>query len=299
MTTNPLTQSTQAETVKETGFANEIDYAEIKSVGEAHLADETASEGPDEQVSEESSAVPTEAPFVENEGMADLLSRDGLQEAASSGIADAGTTNAPFTESADAAGVDSVSESSEDSLPIPILFQLKSLMQNLARDFETKLKYDSTKQGLIDKLYEDNQQYKDGILRKFQSTMILSVIEQIDMATKQIAFFSQVEFSETNFRKILDSYRDISSSLQDMLLEKFDVEYYHSLEGEKFDPKRQRALKTAPTGNSDLKKLVKQSLRPGYQTSEGQVLRPELVEVYVYDETLADATEKVFDQSPD
>ena len=169
-----------------------------------------------------------------------------------------------------------------------ILAELKFLMTTLTKDFETKLKYDSAKQKQIDTLYHENQQYRDGIIRRFQTAMILAVIEQIDEASRQIAYFENAGFSEVNFQKILKSYRDIALSFQDMLLEKFNVENYRCQAGDQFDPKRQRSLKTVATDNPDLNKLVKQSLRFGYQSDEGQVLRPELVEVWVYDKSLAD-----------
>ncbi|MGL6196672.1 MAG: hypothetical protein ACRC2T_17810 [Thermoguttaceae bacterium] len=169
--------------------------------------------------------------------------------------------------------------------PEPILSELRTLMLQLAKDFESKLKYDAAKQGQIDKLYNETQEYKQGILRKFQHSLIIAVIEQIDQAAKQIAFFTNAEFSETMFRKMLDSYQDITVSFQDMLTEKFSVQVYRCEPHTRFDPKRQRTLKTTPTRDVTLNKHVKASLRPGYETEECYVIRPELVEVYIFDET--------------
>lgn len=185
---------------------------------------------------------------------------------------------------------DTDSSGTDCSIGIEMIRELKSLVLNLAKDFETKLKYDATKQQQVDKLYDENRQHKDGIVRKFRDSMILAVIEQIDGAAKQIAHFENVEFSEDNFRKILASYRDIALCLQDMLLEKFDVENYTCTPGDQFDPKRQRSLKTVRTDEIEKNKTVVKSLRAGYRTNEGQILRPELVEVYVYDKSL-DETE--------
>jgi len=168
--------------------------------------------------------------------------------------------------------------------PIPInesLAEITAQIRQVAKDFETKLKYDASKQTLIDKLYNENQNYKDGIIKKFQQSMILAVIEQIDDAEKTITHFENVEFSEENFRKLLKSYRDIAESFQDVLLEKFDVSHYRCETETPFDPKRQRSLKTVTTDDQTKHKLVKQSLRPGYEINEN-VLRQEMVEVYVF-----------------
>jgi molecular chaperone GrpE (heat shock protein) len=100
---------------------------------------------------------------------------------------------------------------------------------------------------------------------------------------RQIMFFENAEFSETNFRKLLISYRGIAEGLQDWLLEKFDVSNYRCAKETLFDPKRQRAIKTAKTDDNAKNKLVKTSLRSGYQTGDEIILRPEIVEVYVYE----------------
>jgi hypothetical protein len=163
-------------------------------------------------------------------------------------------------------------------LPVDILL----LMKQLAKDFEVKLKYDASKQQLIDKLYTENQNFKEGIVKKFRHTMILAVIEQIDDAAKQTTFFTNAEFTEDNYRKLLANYCDIAEGFQNMLLEKFDVNAYRCETETPFDAKRQRSLKTTPTDDQTKHKLIKQSLRPGYETDDGFVLRPELVEVYVF-----------------
>ncbi|MDR1485745.1 MAG: nucleotide exchange factor GrpE [Planctomycetaceae bacterium] len=166
-----------------------------------------------------------------------------------------------------------------------VLNEVKSLANELIKEFTTKLKYDTTKQTQIDKLYNENITYKEGIIKKFQATIILAVIEQIDYAMKQTGHFEVAEFSETNFQKLLDSYREIAMSFQDMLFEKFDVSNYCCAKETPFDPKLQRVLKTVKTDDNSKNKLVKTSIRSGYKTGDETILRPELVEVYVYEAT--------------
>ena len=113
--------------------------------------------------------------------------------------------------------------------------------------------------------------------------MIIAVIEKIDEAEKDIAVFESRDFSEENYRKLLVSYSDIAANFQDMLASRFDVECYCCEPLTDFDPKTQRSLKTCSTAEDDKHRLVKQTLRPGYKTVDGFILRPELVEVYVFD----------------
>lgn len=162
--------------------------------------------------------------------------------------------------------------------------EILPFIKQLAKDFETKLKYDASKQELIDKLYKENMEFKEGIVKKFQQAMILAVIERIDDAAKDIAVFENREFSAENYSKLLASYGDITAGFQDMLSVRFDVECYSGEPLARFDPKTQRSLKTCPTDDADKNKFVKQTLRPGYKTAEGLILRPELVEVYVFEE---------------
>ena len=169
--------------------------------------------------------------------------------------------------------------SSTDSLSQEIL----QFIGQLSKDFETKLKYDASKQELIDKLYKENMEFKEGIIKKFQQAMITAVIERIDDAAKDIAIFENREYSEENYRKLLASYIDITAGFQDMLSVKFDVECYGCEPLTRFDPKTQRSLKTCPTADADKNKLVKQTLRPGYKNADGVVLRPALVEVFMFE----------------
>ncbi len=186
-----------------------------------------------------------------------------------------------FKPSADSSTPDD--ESREKKRVAQTLEGLHSMMHQLAKDFELKLKYDASKQSQIDKLYDENRAFKEDVIRKFQNSLVMAVIEQIDEAAKQITFFENTEYSEALFKKLLRSYRDIATGFQDMLAEKFDVEFYRCDPDTPFDPKKQRSLKTAPTDDSEKNKLVKQSLRPGYAASEGLILRPEFVEVYLFD----------------
>jgi len=162
------------------------------------------------------------------------------------------------------------------------LEQIKNAQIALAKDFSAKLKYDAVKQGQIDKLYQENQSYRDDVIEKFKLQIVLAVIEQIDDADKQIAHFDKQEETEKNYAKLLNGFRDVTVSFRDMLLERFDVSSFQSESGTPFDPKRQRALKTSDTAEALQNKTVAATLRPGYEKNDGTVVRPEMVEVWRY-----------------
>jgi molecular chaperone GrpE (heat shock protein) len=159
-------------------------------------------------------------------------------------------------------------------------------LNQLAKDFETKIKYDAAKQEQIDKLYNENQEYKQGILEKFKKSLVLAVIGQIDAAFNTISHFGNREFSEENYYKLLENYREIATDFQDSLAQSFDVAAFNSEENTPFDAKRQRALKTVPTEDEAKHKTINKSLRQGYEVANADgtktLLRLEMVEVYVH-----------------
>jgi len=112
--------------------------------------------------------------------------------------------------------------------------------------------------------------------------MILAVIERIDSAQKSIKSFDGKGkvCSDENYQKLLRIFQDIVSEWQDMLLLEFDVSTYQSEPNSPVEVKRQRISKQISTDDATLHKHVHQTLRPGYEL-DGQVLRPEIVEVFV------------------
>jgi molecular chaperone GrpE len=166
------------------------------------------------------------------------------------------------------------------------LDSMKSAQADLAKDFSTKLKYDATKQAQIDKLYHENQGYRESVIEKFKMQLIMGIIEQIDDAEKQISFFAKQEETEKNYAKLLNCFRDVTASFLDMLMGRFDISLFRCDPGTQFDPKRQRALKTTDTSDVSLNKTVAASLRPGYEKEDGTIVRPEMVEVLRYNPAL-------------
>ena len=182
----------------------------------------------------------------------------------------------------------SENEDGEITILQPLIEKLERIKYGqtaLAKEFSAKIKYDATKQGQIDKLYQENQAYRNEIIEKFKIQLILAVIEQIDNADKQISHYTKQEAAEQNYSKLLRDFCDVTASFQDMLLERFDVSTFRCKPGTPFDPKRQRALKTLDTSETSQNKTVAATLRPGYEKNNGttsMIVRPEMVEVFRY-----------------
>jgi len=165
----------------------------------------------------------------------------------------------------------------------PILLELREMMERLLGDFQTKLKYDQAKQAIIDKLDAEVQEYRQNLIRKIVVNVFNDVIAEIDDAEKMIRYYEENQPSEENYFRLLKVFREIADNLC-LMMEKHDTLSFQCNEGDPFDPSRQRVMKTVPTDNPELDKTVRAKLRRGFEY-EGKVIRPEMVEVYIYQKT--------------
>ena len=229
-----------------------------------------------------------ETPSAEETSAQELETPNQSEELTNSEIAAETETLSENTETSDSEPLQVVETSENDPLQqLTSMAEANSeLLQQLVKDFDAKLKYDATKQEQIDKLYNANQEYQQGILDKFKKSLVLAVIGQIDAAQKAISHFGNQEFSEGNYRKLLGNYVEIATDFQDSLAQSFDVTAFGCEENTPFDAKRQKALKTIATEDESKHKTISKSLRQGYEMANADgtttLLRLEMVEVYVH-----------------
>lgn len=179
--------------------------------------------------------------------------------------------------------------------------ELKCLMESLSLDFQRKIKYDVTKQAQIDQLYRENVAYKEGQLEKFKKQLVLAVIEQIDDAEKLISHYDKQDTDNPDellikYQKLLRNYKDLTESFRDMLLDQFDIVSWQSEPKTSFDPRCQRVLKKTPTDDLTLDKKICESIRFGYRRGDSEenasLIRPEIVNVYIFDPNLSIKTKQ-------
>ena len=210
------------------------------------------------------------------------------------------------------APAEEVTAPAEEAAPGVSLVQMQELVESatqqiltafteLRDSFDSKLRYDAKKDEIIDRQNSELSQFKSGLVEKVTMQIINDLIGEIDAAQKLARFYANAEFNETNFKKLCKVVCDIPESLCD-ILEKYGVLAYSSTEGRAFDPKRQRVLKTTETGDASQDKIVRELLRMGFEqeldspNAQGvslKVLRPEMVDVYVFKPELAAPAEEV------
>lgn len=166
----------------------------------------------------------------------------------------------------------------------------------LSDDFAHKLRYDANKQAIIDRQHEELERYRQDTAFKLSKALIMDIISEVDSAEKSSKFYETLECTPENYAKLKKLVLGISDDLRD-LLERNDIYSYRSEAGTPFNVKRQRVLKTIPTGEEALAKTIQESVRWGFEAVD-KVIRHELVNVYAYDPSLAAQTEARATEEP-
>ena len=156
---------------------------------------------------------------------------------------------------------------------------LQDSMNQLAGEFQAKLKYDAHKEHIIDTLHQELQEYKNDIVKKHLMSVLMDVIKVSDDIRKWMRHYRSPDSDVRDPVKIFKFLETIPSDLEDIF-------YWQGVKsficpGDGFDPTRQRAVKKVATTDPEKDKKVAESLRYGYEW-EGKVIRPEMVAVYDY-----------------
>ena len=174
---------------------------------------------------------------------------------------------------------------SEADIIKPVDLKLDGIGKQLAelrKDFQFKIKNDAQKDKVIDSLHQELQLYKSNHLKKYLLPTIMDIIQFIDGLRKLIKYLAIDRPEENDSQRILKLtklLKSIPSDLED-ICSKQGISPFKCSEAA-FNPGRQRILKKIFMEDAEKDKTVAESLRPGY-VWDGEVIRPELVSVYLY-----------------
>ncbi|MGB5986592.1 MAG: nucleotide exchange factor GrpE [Desulfobacterales bacterium] len=161
------------------------------------------------------------------------------------------------------------------------LSQVYQKLEDLTREFQSSLKYDAHKEKIIDALHQELQGHKENLVRKLMMNTFKDIIKIIDDIKKMAQHFKANQTLDQDPAKVLGFLEAVPGDLEDVLLYQ-GVNPYISADDE-FDPTRQRVMNKITTDNPDQDKTIAEHVRPGYE-HEKHVIRPELVNVYVFEE---------------
>jgi len=147
-------------------------------------------------------------------------------------------------------------------------------VQELRQDFDTKIKYDESKEHLIDTLHKELQDYREGLHFKILRPVFIDLISMYDDMAKVLEGASGTERSQEV--QILRSFQEtVEEILHGNGVEAFEVE------GDVFQASRQRIQKAIETSEPELDRHIARRVRKGF-AYETRILRLEIVEVYKY-----------------
>ena len=151
---------------------------------------------------------------------------------------------------------------------------LNRKLDSLQTLFDREIRAESTREKVVDRLHSELQEYKQGLLLGILRPVFVDLIQLHDDMGKMVA--AQGE-AEGDVAHLLDLIGGFQQGIEDILYRQ-GVEPF-ALDGDAFDPRKQRALSTVATDDPSLNKRVAARLRKGFQSGD-KVIRPEMVTVY-------------------
>ncbi len=156
---------------------------------------------------------------------------------------------------------------------------LQQGFERLERGFDSKIKYDTSKEKIIDALHRELQAYRDGLHFKILRPVFADLISMYDdlssLARHPMTQEEAVE-SEERLGRSLSTFQDTIKEI----LYRNGVQMYRE-EGNHFVAQRQRAVRIVETDDPQKDRLVAEHVREGFEY-DGKVLRPEMVATYRY-----------------
>jgi molecular chaperone GrpE len=164
----------------------------------------------------------------------------------------------------------------ERVLDVPSLSEkldsLSALIEDLQGEFERKIKYDESKERIIDRLHEQLQDYRADLHFKLIRPLVMGLIELHDDMHSLAA--EGADGVDERQRKTMLSFAE---SIEELLSQN-GVDAF-ALSAPEFVPRRQRSIYTVPTEEPAQDKLVAEHVRKGFRYEE-RILRPEIVATY-------------------
>lgn len=174
---------------------------------------------------------------------------------------------------------------SSDQLHIISTFRelLESSTGQILSAFEKKLSYDATKQKQIDSLHAELQKYRSDLIARTNRPLVNGLIRLHDSTGKlseNLRMKIDKEFDSEIFFNILESLREDIEILLDQNGIVFFVE-----QDEKFNPKRQHAIRQVKTVDNKLVGTIAERLRFGFEQGN-DLIQKERVSIYVIDKAI-------------
>ena len=206
-------------------------------------------------------------------------STDKAREADGQAAPETLSTPAQITEAKATDGPSSTVMPEYDGTP-RITESLQAQMEALQRGFEAKIKYDASKEKIIDNLHRELQNAREDLHFKILRPVFVDLIAMYDDMCKLIAHASRATDTDTGQNRLfIDSIDSFLEAIEEILARNGVTAF--SMDGDQLVQQRQRVVETIPTGEVGLDSHIAERRRKGF-AYEDKILRPELVATYRY-----------------
>ena len=159
------------------------------------------------------------------------------------------------------------------------LSALSEELAGLRQQLQIKDSQNAEKQVIIDRLFTEVQEHRNGLLNKLKEVYLnefISAQDSIEKTKEDLAAKSEIT---PDVNRLLDAMADFADDIEDRLfnLGATVIEQEDDL----FDPQTQKVLLKEVTCDVAQDKRVSQLVRRGYLW-DGRVLRPQLVKIFTY-----------------
>lgn len=153
---------------------------------------------------------------------------------------------------------------------------LQGKLDALQTLFEREIRAEATREKVVDRLHAELQEYKQDLLLNVLRPVFVDLIQLHDDIGKIVAAHPEAD-GET--RRLVDLMAGFQQGIEDILYRQ-GVEPF-SVDGDAFDPRRQRAVATVATDDPALNKTIAARHRKGFHLLAGEkMIRPEVVSVH-------------------
>ena len=159
------------------------------------------------------------------------------------------------------------------------LREIRACVARIEEEFRTKIEYDAHKNAIIDRLHAELQEHKGDLLRSMIEPVVLDLTQTWDNLQKLAAHYRDKTPSDVDVHAVLRLIADMPGHVEDVLVRQGVTLF--QCDTDTFDPRRQRVVRTVPTGDQAQDRKVAERVRKGFEWV-GRVIRPEMVAVYIY-----------------
>ena len=138
----------------------------------------------------------------------------------------------------------------------------------------------------FNKMHDELDEYRKGLYRKLLSPILKNIIAQYSKVSDLFVFYDNKQKEENVdytqlFTNLLKEYKNIELGLSDLLYD-YDIEIIEPKEGDEFNPKMHKAIKTILTDDVEKERKIAACVTLGFKdvSANDQIVKYPEVEIF-------------------